>query len=147
MSLERILALIPHRPPMLLIDNILSLEGDDIVCQKTFQADEFFFQGHYPNQPIVPGIILCEAAMQAGSCLLSIKIAEDLNDDSSSKVPVATRLNNVKFKQLVKPGDTIELAITLTERVSSAFFLDAKITVGGKLATRFDFACTLAEAE
>ena len=112
MSLERILALIPHRPPMLLIDNILSLEGDDIVCQKTFQADEFFFQGHYPNQPIVPGIILCEAAMQAGSCLLSTKIAEDLNDDSSSKVPVATRLNNVKFKQLVKPGDTIELAIT-----------------------------------
>ena len=146
MSLERILALIPHRPPMLLIDNILSLEGDDIVCQKTFQADEFFFQGHYPNQPIVPGIILCEAAMQAGSCLLSTKIAEDLNNDSSSKVPVATRLNNVKFKQLVKPGDTIELAITLTERVSSAF-LDAKITVGGKLATRFDFACTLAEAE
>ena len=79
--------------------------------------------------------------------MLSTKIAEDLNDDSSSKVPVATRLNNVKFKQLVKPGDTIELAITLTERVSSAFFLDAKITVGGKLATRFDFACTLAEAE
>jgi len=147
MSLEQILALIPHRPPMLLIDNILSLEGDDIVCQKTFQADEFFFQGHYPNQPIVPGVILCEAAMQAGACLLSIKIAEDSNDDSSDKVPVATRLNNVKFKQMVKPGDTIELAITLTERVSSAFFLNAKVTVDGKLAARFDFACTLADAK
>ena len=147
MSLEQILTLIPHRPPMLLIDNIMSLQGDDIVCQKTFQADEFFFQGHYPNQPIVPGVILCEAAMQAGACLLSTKIAEDSNDESTDKVPVATRLNNVKFKQMVKPGDTIELAITLTERVSSAFFLSAKVTVGGKLATRFDFACTLADAE
>jgi len=132
---------------MLLIDNIVSLHGDDIVCQKTFQADEFFFQGHYPNQPIVPGVILCEAAMQAGACLLSTKIAEDVNDESTGKVPVATRLNNVKFKQMVKPGDTIELAITLTERVSSAFFLNAKVTVDEKLATRFDFACTLADAE
>ena len=147
MSLEQILTLIPHRPPMLLIDNIVSLQGDDIVCQKTFQADEFFFQGHYPNQPIVPGVILCEAAMQAGACLLSTKIAEDSNDESTGKVPVVTRLNNVKFKQMVKPGDTIELAITLTERISSAFFLNSKVTVDGKLATRFDFACTLADAE
>ena len=147
MSLEQILTLIPHRPPMLLIDNIVSLQGDDIVCQKTFQADEFFFQGHYPNQPSVPGVILCEAAMQAGACLLSTKIAEDSNDESTGKVPVVTRLNNVKFKQMVKPGDTIELAITLTERISSAFFLNSKVTVDGKLATRFDFACTLADAE
>ena len=147
MSLEQILTLIPHRPPMLLIDNIVSLQGDDIVCQKTFQADEFFFQGHYPNQPIVPGVILCEAAMQAGACLLSTKIAADSNDESTGKVPVVTRLNNVKFKQMVKPGDTIELAITLTERISSAFFLNSKVTVDGKLATRFDFACTLADAE
>ena len=147
MSLEQILTLIPHRPPMLLIDNIVSLQGDDIVCQKTFQADEFFFQGHYPNQPIVPGVILCEAAMQAGACLLSTKIAEDSNDESTGKVPVVTRLNNVKFKQMVEPGDTIELAITLTERISSAFFLNSKVTVDGKLATRFDFACTLADAE
>jgi len=132
---------------MLLIDNIVSLQGDDIICQKTFQADEFFFQGHYPSQPIVPGVILCEAAMQAGACLLSTKIAEDSNVESTGKVPVVTRLNNVKFKQMVKPGDTIELSITLTERVSSVFFLNSKVTVDGKLATRFDFACTLADAE
>ena len=147
MSLEQILTLIPHRPPMLLIDNIVSLQGDDIICQKTFQADEFFFQGHYPSQPIVPGVILCEAAMQAGACLLSTKIAEDSKDESTGKVPVVTRLNNVKFKQMVKPGDTIELSITLTERVSSAFFLNAKVTVDGKLAARFDFACTLADSK
>ena len=147
MSLEQILSLIPHREPMLLLDKILLLESDNILCQKTFNAAEFLFQGHYPNQPIVPGVILCEAGMQAGACLLSTKILEDKTGDLTDKVPVATRINNVKFKQMVKPGDTIELAITLTDRVSSAFFLDAKVTVDGKLATRFDFACTLADAQ
>ncbi len=132
---------------MLLLDEIESLDSDSIVCRKTFHAEEFFFQGHYPSQPIVPGVILCEAAMQAGACLLSTKIAADMTDQATGKVPVATRLNNVKFKQMVKPGDTIELHIRLTEQVSSAFFLNAKVTVNGKLATRFDFACTLADAE
>ena len=146
MSLEQIKSLIPHRAPMLLIDEITSLSQSQIVCLKTFAADEFFFQGHYPEQPIVPGVILCEAAMQTGAALLSAIIAEDMTDDGTDKVPVATRLNNVKFKQMVKPGDTIELTVTLTEQVSNAFFLNAKVTVAGKLATRFDFACTLADA-
>ena len=147
MSLEQIKKLIPHRSPMLLIDEIISLASDQIVCRKTFGGDEFFFQGHYPNQPIVPGIILCEAAMQSGAALLSTIIADDMSDDSDAKVPVVTRLNNVKFKQMVKPGNTIELTVSLTEQVSSAFFLNAKVTVDGKLATRFDFACTLADAK
>lgn len=147
MSIEQIQSLIPHRHPMLLIDEIISLTSDNIVCQKTFHADEFFFQGHYPDQPIVPGIILCESAMQAGACLLSTKIAEDMTEGMAGKVPVATRLNNVKFKHMVKPDDTIELTITLTDRVSTAFFLAAKVMVDGKLATRFDFACTLAAAQ
>ncbi|MBK96041.1 MAG: beta-hydroxyacyl-ACP dehydratase [Planctomycetaceae bacterium] len=146
MSLEQIKSLIPHRAPMLLIDEITSLSQSQIVCLKTFAADEFFFQGHYPEQPIVPGVILCEAAMQTGAALLSTIIAGDMTDDGTDKVPVATRLNNVKFKQMVKPGDTIELTVTLTEQVSNAFFLNAKVTVAGKLATRFDFACTLADA-
>jgi len=85
--------------------------------------------------------------MQAGACLLSTKIAEDLTEDVAGKVPVATRINNVKFKHMVKPDDTIELTITLTDRVSTAFFLAAKVMVHGKLATRFDFACTLAAAQ
>ena len=147
MSLEQIQKLIPHRSPMLLIDEILSLASDQIVCKKTFTGDEFFLQGHYPNQPIVPGVILCEAAMQSGAALVSKIIANDMSGDSDSKVPVVTRLNNVKFKQMVKPGDTIELTAALTEQLSSAFFLNAKVTVNGKLATRFDFACTLADAK
>ena len=90
---------IPHRPPMLLVDEIIEQTEDSIVCRKTFRDDEFFFQGHYPDQPIVPGVILCESAMQAGAILLS-KFVE-----AGSGVPVATRLNDVKFKKMIGPGE------------------------------------------
>ncbi len=138
MSLAEIEAAIPHRSPMLLVDEIVSRTDATIVCRKTFRADEFFFQGHYPGHPLVPGVILCEAAMQAGAILLSAYLRD------GTGVPVATRLNDVKFKKMVRPGETIELAVTLNERVSEAFFLTAKVTCDGKVAARFDFACTLA---
>jgi 3-hydroxyacyl-[acyl-carrier-protein] dehydratase len=124
---------------MLLVDEIVQQSRDRIVCRKTFRADEFFFQGHYPDQPIVPGVILCESAMQAGGILLS-----ELMQDGAG-VPVATRLNDVKFKKMIQPGDTVEMDVTLRERVANAFFLSAKVTCDGKLAVRFDFACTMAE--
>ena len=95
-------------------------------------------QGHFPNYPLVPGVILCECALQSGAILLA-KFAAD-----SDSVPVATRMDSVKFKQMVRPGDTIDIQATLTEVVSTAYFLTGKITVNGKLAVRLDFACTLA---
>src|SRR5688500_16335934 len=130
---DDILNAIPHRGPMLLVDEIVERGEDTILCRKTFRDDEFFFQGHYPGLPIVPGVILCEAAMQAGAILLSKFVAE------GSGVPVATRLNDVKFKKMIRPGDTIEMAVKLTERLADAFFLQAKVTCGGKVAVRFDF--------
>ncbi|MCY2993867.1 MAG: beta-hydroxyacyl-ACP dehydratase [Planctomycetota bacterium] len=141
MSLSEIEAAIPHRSPMLLVDEIVTRTDKAIVCRKTFRAEEFFFQGHYPGHPLVPGVILCEAAMQAGAILLSAFLQD------AAGVPVATRLNDVKFKQMVRPGDTVELAVTLNERVSEAFFLTAKVTCAGKVAARFEFACTLARPD
>jgi 3-hydroxyacyl-[acyl-carrier-protein] dehydratase len=123
-----------------LVDAIVGRDDDRIVCRKTFRSDEFFFQGHYPDYPIVPGVILCEAAMQAGAILLSEFMQEE------GRVPVATRLNDVKLKKMVRPGDTIQMEVTLQERLANAFFLRAKVSCDGKLAVRFDFACTAAEA-
>jgi len=140
-TLEQIKQAIPHREPFLLVDEILELGEKRIVCAKRLTGDEFWFAGHYPGQPVMPGVLLCEAAMQAGAILLS-KFVEG----AEGKVPVATRLNDVKFKKIVRPGDRIEMEVDLNERLADAFFLTAKVTVEGKVAVRFDFGCTVAKA-
>ncbi len=142
MSLEAIKAAIPHREPFLLIDQIVEQSERRIVCQKTFSGDEFWYQGHYPQFAITPGVLLCEAAMQAGAVLLSRYVEEN-----SDAVPVATRANNVQFRKMVLPGDTILIETELVEQLSSAFFMKSRVTVEGKLAARLEFACTLADRE
>ncbi|QEG42444.1 3-hydroxyacyl-ACP dehydratase FabZ family protein [Roseimaritima ulvae] len=142
MTAESIEAAIPHRAPMLLLDRIVSQQDQQIVCEKTFRDDEFFVQGHFPGRPIVPGVILCECCMQAGAILLS-KIAPG----GEGSVPLATRADNVKFKKVVVPGDTVELQVTLNERVSNAFFLTGRVLLAGKVAARLDFACTISAPE
>ncbi len=132
---------IPHRPPMLLVDTIVEQSENAIHCRKTFRADEFFVQGHFPNYPLVPGVILCECALQSGAILLASKTP------SNGAVPVATRLDGVKFKKMVRPNDTIDIHVTLNDVVSTAYFLSGKIIVNGKVAARLDFACTVADPE
>ena len=141
MSREEILKAIPHRDPFLLVDEIVEWSESRIVCVKTFSGREDFFAGHYPGTPLVPGVLLCEAAMQAGAILLS----RYMPDIKEGKVPVVTRMNDVKFKKMVKPGDTLRMEVELTDKVKNAFFLKAKVSVDGALAVRFDFACMAAE--
>jgi 3-hydroxyacyl-[acyl-carrier-protein] dehydratase len=141
-SLAAIHAAIPHRAPFLFVDEIVSRDDRQIVCRKTFRPDEYFYAGHYPEFPVTPGVVLCEAAMQAGAILLSPVMA-----NAEGRVPVATRMKDVKFKRMVRPGETIEMTVELTERVRDAFFLTAKVTCGGQLAVRFEFACALAAKE
>ncbi|HEX4414388.1 MAG TPA: 3-hydroxyacyl-ACP dehydratase FabZ family protein [Lacipirellulaceae bacterium] len=139
MSLEAIKAAIPHREPFLLIDEIIERTDNHIVCRKTFTGQEFWYAGHYPGFPLTPGVLLLESAMQAGAVLLAQVVAE--NPD---RVPVVSRINNVKFKHMVRPGDSVTLDVTLTEKMAGAFFMDAKVMLGEKLAVMFDFACKMA---
>lgn len=141
MTKEQIQAAIPHRAPMLLIDEIVEISDSVIVCKKTFTAEEFFVQGHYPDFPIVPGVILIESCCQAGAVLVS----KAMESDSSGKVPVLTRVDKAKFKKMVRPGDTVELHAEIRDQVSGAIFLSGKVTVDGALSVRFDFACSLAD--
>jgi len=141
MSLEAIKSAIPHREPFLLIDEILEQSENRIVCRKKFTGDEFWYPGHYPGFPLTPGVLLCEAGMQAGAVLLASVVA-----DNPDKVPVVSRMNNAKFKMMVRPGDTVDLEIELTEQLAGAFFMDARISVDGKTAVTFDFACKMAPA-
>jgi 3-hydroxyacyl-[acyl-carrier-protein] dehydratase len=139
MTRQEILDAIPHRDPFLLVDEILERSDTRIVGTKVFGSDDWFFAGHYPGHPLVPGVLLCEAAMQCGAILLSQHFGQ-----IEGKVPVATRMNDVRFKRMVRPGEKLLMEVELTERLADAFFLKAKVTVDGKVAVRFEFACTAA---
>ena len=129
MSEAEIEKMIPHRGPMRLLDEIVSRDASAIVCRKTFHDDEFFVQGHFPDFPIVPGVIQCECCLQAGAVLLSHMTP---SDRARLLVPVATRMDGVKFKRMIRPGDTVEIHATLNEVVSNAYFLTARILLEWK---------------
>lgn len=140
MNREEIQQAIPHREPFLWLDEVVEVTDKNILARKTLSPDLPVFSGHYPQFPVFPGVLQLEAGMQAGAILIS-----KLATLEPGKVPVATRINNVKFRRLVRPGETLEIAVELTDRAANAFFMSAKITVGGETTVRFDFACAAAD--
>lgn len=136
MTLDEIKAAIPHREPMLLVDEVLERSEQRIVCRRTFREGEFFVQGHYPAYPLVPGVMLCESAMQAGAILLAGLAAQE-------GIPVAARLSDVKFRRMVRPGDTIDVHVEITDQASNVYFMKARILHHDKLAMRCEFACMI----
>lgn len=133
---------IPHRAPFLWIDEVVELSDSRIVARKHIPPDLDVFKGHYPHFPILPGVLQLEAAFQAGAIL----IAETQNVGAGN-VPVVTRVNNTKFRSMVRPGDTLDIEVTLTETIANAFFLTGKVSVGGKVTVRLEFACAAAAIE
>ena len=130
---------IPHRPPFLWVDEVVSIDDTRIHARKRIDPDLDVFRGHYPAFPVLPGVLQIEAAFQAGALLIA-RISPPVPD----AVPVVTRLNNVQFRQLVRPGDVLDIEVELTERLGNAFFLKGKTLVGGKTTVRLEFACSLA---
>jgi 3-hydroxyacyl-[acyl-carrier-protein] dehydratase len=162
MTIEEIEKRIPHRSPMRLLDEIVTQDDSTIHCRKTFHEEEFFVQGHFPDHPIVPGVIQCECCLQAGAILLSAQTGGDQTGgdqtggdqtggdqtaEASGLVPVATRMDSVKFKRMVRPGDTVDVHVTLNDQVSNAYFLTGKMMLAGKLTARLDFACSIANPQ
>ena len=121
---------------------MLELTGETIRAEKVVPEDLELFQGHYPEYPLMPGVLLCEAVFQAGALL----IGELMKNDSSkinagTSVPVLTRILGAKFKREVHPGDIMEISATLIERMGPAWLLKGKVRVGGKVAVQVEFAC------
>jgi len=136
--MEEILNAIPHRPPFLFIDRIVELGDTKIRTAKDISPDDPVFDGHYPGQPIMPGALICESIFQTGAVLLS-KMMGGIGEG----VPVLTRINNAKFKSIVKPGSTLDIEAELVERVSNAYYMKGKASVAGKTAVTVEFTVTL----
>jgi 3-hydroxyacyl-[acyl-carrier-protein] dehydratase len=97
-------SLIPHRPPFLLVDEIVELEpGKRVVGRRELRADEFWFAGHFPGRPVMPGVLTIEAIAQAGAVAV---LADEAN---TGKIPFFAGIDNVRFKRVVEPGDVLTL--------------------------------------
>lgn len=147
-SREFIHGRIPHREPFLWVDTVTEVSDNHLIAQKKISPELDIFQGHYPNHPIMPGVLLCEAVFQAGALLISEITSRD-NDYSemTTQIPVLTRIQGAKFKREVHPGDTITIDVRFTERVSNAWFMKGKVLVEGKVAVKVHFSCALTDTK
>ncbi len=137
--------LIPHRPPFLWVDTLLEYDSTSLISEKKIPENLDVFQGHYPDHPILPGVLLCEALFQTGAMLIALLLKE--TKDTRPGVPVLTRIEGARFKRPVGPGDTIRMEVRIKENLGGAWFLKGTLRVKGKVAVNVNFSCTLAELQ
>jgi len=142
MDLQQIKSQLPHRPPFLWLDSVSELSEHKLVAHKHLSPELDVFQGHYPHFPVMPGVLMCEACFQAGALLIA-----RIEPVRKGQVPVVTRVNNVKFRRMVRPDETIDIEVELSERLANAFFMTGKVSVDGQTAARLEFAATATNAE
>lgn len=136
MKREEIMNILPHRDNMLLLDDAENEDGV-AIGHYTVRGDEFFLKGHFPNNPIVPGVILCEILAQSACVLMQDAMSE-------GNLLVYTGLNNVKFRLPVKPFDTVETRCRIKRAKPPFYFAEGTLTVEGRLcvSAEFSFAIT-----
>lgn len=136
MNREEIMTILPHREPMLLLDDVENREGT-AIGHYTVRGDEFFLKGHFPDFPIVPGVILCEILAQTACVLMKDAMKE-------GELPVYTGLNNVRFRSPVKPGDTVETRCSIKRAKHPFYFAEGTVMTGGRkcVTAEFSFAIT-----
>lgn len=102
--------LIPHRPPFLFVDEIVSETPDGLTARRTWRAEEDFYGGHYPGAPITPGVLLCEAVFQTGALFMA-RQAQAAGATPGAGVPLLAKISDVRFRSPVYPGDTVLIEV------------------------------------
>lgn len=133
-------ALIPHRDPFLYVDRIVERAADRISAEWDVPLDLAAFRGHYPGFPVLPGVLVSEFAFQSAACLLATGAESRVE---SSAVPVLTKIEDARFRRVVRPGETLRAEVEVVERVGPARYCKALVTCGGETVARLRF--TVAE--
>ena len=128
---EEIEAILPHREPFLLIDEVLELEpGERVVARKHVREDEWYFRGHFPGRPVMPGVLIVEAMAQTGA------VAVLSEEENRGRIALFAGIDDTRFKRIVEPGDELRLECTLEQVRGPIGKGKARATVDGELAAR-----------
>ncbi len=139
MDREELMTILPHRDGMLLLDRV-EREGEEAHGYFRIPADAWFLKGHFPGNPIVPGIVLCEILAQSVCVLLAEEMPENCQ-------PFYTGLNNVRFRAPVLPGDEFETRVCITRAKKPFYFAEGSGYVGEKLCVKAEFSFALMEKQ
>jgi len=144
--MEEIYKTIPHREPFLFVDRIIEVTENSAVAEREIRADEPHFAGHYPGNPLMPGVLLCESIFQTAAIYM-VRRLESEGVDGANKTPILARIQDAKFKQMVRPGDVIRIEATYKESLSRFHFMRGKVTVNGKVAVTVEFGLAMIDGD
>lgn len=142
LDINEIREILPHRYPFLLVDRIVEMDAERIVGIKCVTANEPFFQGHFPNFPVMPGVLIVEAMAQAAGVLV-LKSMED----RANKLVLLVAVENARFRRPVVPGDTLRMEMRVIKRKASVAKMAGVATVDGQVVAEAEVMCKLADRE
>lgn len=138
---KEIEAILPHRDPFVFIDEVEADADGAIRARRLFKADEWYFKGHFPDYPVVPGVLLVETLAQAGG------VGFRLVDPRAAGVFFLASVNDVKFRRQVRPGDTLDIEVTTLRGSPQLIKQTGKGYVGGELAVEASWLCIAGNGE
>jgi 3-hydroxyacyl-[acyl-carrier-protein] dehydratase len=140
MDIQAIREILPHRYPMLLVDRIEELEAERIVGIKNITVNEPFFNGHFPDYPVMPGVLIVEAMAQVAGVLVLSQIP-----DRKHKLVLLAGVDGAKFRKPVRPGDQLRIEMKLSKRKTTMAKMSGTASVDGVLVAEAEMLCVLAD--
>jgi 3-hydroxyacyl-[acyl-carrier-protein] dehydratase len=142
LDINEIRAILPHRYPFLLVDRIVEMDAERVVGIKNVTNNEPFFQGHFPDFPVMPGVLIVEAMAQTAGVQVLASIP-----DRASKLVLLVAIESARFRRPVVPGDTLRMEMAVIKRKASVAKFAGRATVDGKVVAEVEVMCKLADKE